>query len=269
MPRSRNIKPSFFTNEQLADQDPLGRLFFIGLWTEADHNGNVQWRERTLKIKLLPFDNCDLKKIAINLDKSGLIRFYSKGDHLYIHIVNFAKHQRPHRNEVEKGTDIPEFCEESRQAIDFKELAINHDKSRSDRDENVSHPPSSCFPLPVSFNLNADTENLKPSKRASAKTSFDPILMEIPECVSSSSWSEFCLHRKEIGKKLTERSATMILKTCEEMYNQGHDPNEAIKTSIASGWTGVFMPKKNLRDAERERNEREMMDWVNQGNDYE
>ena len=36
MARARNIKPGFFTNDVLADCDPLARLLFAGLWTVAD-----------------------------------------------------------------------------------------------------------------------------------------------------------------------------------------------------------------------------------------
>ena len=79
MARARNIKPSFFTIEQLSDNCPLGRLFFIGLWTIADYKGDLEWKEKTLKIQLLPWDDCSIKGLAINLDNSGLVRFYSEG----------------------------------------------------------------------------------------------------------------------------------------------------------------------------------------------
>jgi len=98
MARARNIKPSFFTNEQLADNDPLGRLLFIGLWTLADYNGNLECKPRTIKVQVLPWDDCDIKQLMINLDKSGLIRFYSDSEKLYINIPNFTKHQSPHKN---------------------------------------------------------------------------------------------------------------------------------------------------------------------------
>ena len=87
MARARNIKPSFFDNDDLAMQnDPLGRLLFIGLWTLADFNGNVEWRSQRIKVKLLPYDECDVEKLAINLDKSGFVRFYSDGEKIYLNI---------------------------------------------------------------------------------------------------------------------------------------------------------------------------------------
>lgn len=131
MARARNIKPAFFTNEQVSENCPLGRLLFIGLWTMADYKGDLEWKEKTLKIQILPWDSCDLKELAINLDKSGLIRFYSDGVKTYINIPNFEKHQNPHKNERDKGSEVPAYCESMRQVIDLKELTINRDKSRA------------------------------------------------------------------------------------------------------------------------------------------
>lgn len=159
MARARNIKPSFFTNEQLADNCPLGRLFFIGLWTQADYKGDLEWRERTLKIQILPWDSCDLKEIAINLDKSGLIRFYSDGDKTYVNIVNFIKHQNPHKNERDKGSEIPEYTEEGRQLIDLNTLAINPDKSRSVPESSHSDRADSLFLNPDPLFLNPDSRD--------------------------------------------------------------------------------------------------------------
>lgn len=152
MARSRNIKPSFFTNDELAENCPLTRLLFIGLWTEADHNGNIEWRCKRLKAKLLPYDECNLEQLAINLDKSGFIRFYSDGDRIYLNVCNFNIHQNPHKNEREKGTSIPEYCEKHRQAIDLNTLTINHDKSRVLSEDSQSNPADSLNLIPDSFN---------------------------------------------------------------------------------------------------------------------
>lgn len=157
MARARNIKPSFFTSEQVADNCPLGRLFFIGLWTEADHRGNLEWKPRTLKVKILPFDECDIEKIAINLDKSGLIRFYSVNNQTYINIPNFERHQNPHKNERDKGSSIPEFDETLREVIDFKELTINRDKNGTTHEENGSDRADSLFLIPDSPILNPES----------------------------------------------------------------------------------------------------------------
>lgn len=153
MPRARNIKHSFFTNDDLADLEPIERLAFIGLWTLADYRGNLEYKAKKIKAMILPYDNCDMDKIAINLDKSGFIRMYSDGEVIYLNIPNFIKHQNPHKNEKEKGTDIPDFSENMRQLVDLKGLTINRDKSRLNQEYSASTRADSLFLKPDSLFL--------------------------------------------------------------------------------------------------------------------
>jgi hypothetical protein len=164
MARARNIKPAFFSNDLLAEIDPVGRLLFIGLWTIADFKGDIEWREKRIKAQVLPYDNCDVKDIAINLDKLGFIRFYSDNELTYINIVNFSKHQNPHKNEREKGSEIPAYTELMRQAIDLKGLMINRDKSGLVQDENGTTPADSLILNPESCSLYPDYLILKPQR---------------------------------------------------------------------------------------------------------
>jgi len=157
MARARNIKPSFFTNEQVSDNCPLGRLLFIGLWTMADYKGDLEWKEKTLKIQILPWDECSVKQLAINLDKSGLVRFYSDGNKIYLNITNFEKHQNPHKNERDKGSDIPRYSESMRQAIDLKGLTINRDLSGSKRNDTTSDHADSPILNPEPLLLNPES----------------------------------------------------------------------------------------------------------------
>ncbi len=100
MARARNIKPAFFLNDDLAEQNcALGRLLFIGLWTLADYKGDLEWRAGRIKAQLLPYDECDIKQLAINLDKSGFVRFYSDGERILLNIPNFEIHQNPLKND--------------------------------------------------------------------------------------------------------------------------------------------------------------------------
>ena len=112
MARARNIKPSFFTHDELAENTPLGRLLFIGLWTIADYKGELEWRPKRVKAQVLPYDDCDVDALAINLEESGFIRFYSVGGSNYVHIVNFGNHQNPHKHERDKGSVGPAMTDE-------------------------------------------------------------------------------------------------------------------------------------------------------------
>ena len=138
MPRARNIKYGFFENDSLADIEPIGRLLFIGLWTLADFKGDIEYRPKKIKAQLLPYDNCDVESIVINLDLSGFISIYNVKGVSYLHVNKFTKHQTPHPNEKKKGSDIPEFKEEHLQAIDSKGLAINPDIIVTKKDKSCS-----------------------------------------------------------------------------------------------------------------------------------
>ena len=111
MARSRNIKPGFFLNDQLAEVDPLGRLLFAGLWCIADREGRLEDRPKRIKAETLPYDDCDVHELLNQLAKRGFIIRYEVAGEPYIQIVNFEKHQNPHRNERASEIPPPEFSE--------------------------------------------------------------------------------------------------------------------------------------------------------------
>jgi hypothetical protein len=111
--RSRNIKPGFFVNEDLAEIDPVGRLLFIGLWCLADRDGKLEDRPKRIKGELFRFDNISVGEIDGFLDKLASLKMlirYEVDDNKYIKIINFSKHQKPHY--AEKPSIIPGNCTE-------------------------------------------------------------------------------------------------------------------------------------------------------------
>jgi len=150
MARARNIKPSFFSDDELGELEPLARLLFIGMWTLADYKGEFEYRAKRVKVQILPFDDCDIDSLAISLDKSGFIRFYSDGEKAYCSVRNFGRHQNPHKNERDKGSEIPKYTESMRQLIDIETLTINRDKNGTARDKNETDPADSLFLIPDS-----------------------------------------------------------------------------------------------------------------------
>ncbi|MAO23828.1 MAG: hypothetical protein Unbinned3818contig1000_15 [Prokaryotic dsDNA virus sp.] len=148
MPRARNIKHSFFENDSLAEIDPVGRLLFIGLWTIADFKGDLEYRAKKIKAQILPYDDCDIDEIVINLDLSGFITTYNVDGVSYIHINKFTKHQNPHPNERKKGSEIPAYDLECSQAIDLKGVAINPDSIDKNKCEPLSDRADSLSLIP-------------------------------------------------------------------------------------------------------------------------
>lgn len=105
MARKRDLKPSFFDNEILADLHPLTRLLFQGLWCHADRRGIIEDRPARIKVKVLPFDDHDVDAALDDLADGGFITRYEVDGARCILVNAFDKHQRPHKNEPE--SDLP------------------------------------------------------------------------------------------------------------------------------------------------------------------
>lgn len=106
MARSRNIKPGFFTNEDLVEFDFATRLLFAGLWTIADRDGRLQDRPKKIKIDVFPADNLDIDAMLTTLHNGKFILRYEIDGSKFIQITNWKKHQNPHH--TEKASDIPD-----------------------------------------------------------------------------------------------------------------------------------------------------------------
>ncbi len=105
MARSRNIKPGFFTNEDLVELDFATRLLFAGLWTVADRDGRLQDRPKKIKIDVFPADNLDIDAMLSALHNGKFIVRYEVDGGKFIQISNWTKHQNPHH--TEKASEIP------------------------------------------------------------------------------------------------------------------------------------------------------------------
>lgn len=67
--------------------------------------------------------------------------------------------------------------------------------------------------------------------------------MELPHWLDRDAWDEYCGHRGDMKKPLTDRAKRMALKKLEAMYLRGSDPNEALMNSVLNGWQGIFEVK--------------------------
>ena len=232
MARARNIKPALFTNDTLAENDALGRLLFIGLWTIADFKGDVEWRPKRVKAQVLPYDDCDIEKLAINLDKSGFIRFYSDGVNNYLRVVNFSVHQNPHKNERLKGSDIPAYSESMRQAIDLQGLTINLDKSGLKRNDSASDRALSLIPYPDSLILNPDTLIAETGKGATKVAVDFSILNMTDEQVKEVKR----IRKANKGGAISQRAVNGLAKQFNQATTNGFSIEESLTEWDARGW---------------------------------
>ena len=108
MARSRNIKPGFFTNDELCALPMVDRLLFAGLWVIADRAGRVEDRPRKIRAEVMPYDDFDADKALEELHAAGFIARYDVAGVKVIQVLAWDKHQNPHVKE--SPSSLPEQC---------------------------------------------------------------------------------------------------------------------------------------------------------------
>lgn len=100
MARSRNIKPALLKNEVLGTADPLYTILFEGLWLLADREGRLEDRPLRIKAETFPYrEGLHIEEMLNWLQAKDFIVRYLAGGKAYIQVLNFKKHQNPHKNE--------------------------------------------------------------------------------------------------------------------------------------------------------------------------
>lgn len=177
MARSRNIKPGFFTNDELAECSPFSRLLFAGLWTIADKEGRLDDRHKRIKAMVLPFDDVDCDQLLQELHNHRFITRYHVGGESYIQISNWKKHQNPHCKEA--ASEIPAQVKNSESSVQEQggvdgetvtdevedtqptELQRAQCKSGADtvqeQEKHINDPADSLNPDPDSLNPDPDS----------------------------------------------------------------------------------------------------------------
>jgi hypothetical protein len=172
MARARNIKPGFFSSDELAECSPMARLLFIGLWTIADREGRLEDRPKRIKGQVFPYDNCDIDALIDELAKRKFVVRYEVDGHKLLHIPMFKKHQRPHVNELASTLPSPGQASTTKVAstcnLGDKHFALNEElgirnDERGNINEELGNPPvATCGDVsgssgkPVKFRLNGD-----------------------------------------------------------------------------------------------------------------
>lgn len=168
MARSRNIKPGLFKNEILGVADPLYTLAFQGLWLIADREGRLEDRQLRIKAETFPYrEGIDMAAILGWLQQEGFILRYQADDKHYIQILNFKKHQNPHKNESPSEIPAPSNSE----FVPKKSVL-------------VSSESEALGLIPDSLNLIPDSLSCSPSASESAEDGFATFWERYPKKVA-------------------------------------------------------------------------------------
>jgi hypothetical protein len=110
--RIRTVKPEFFKHEKLFDLEketglPI-RLAWVGLFAIADREGRFNWRSRTIKAEILPYDTeIEFARVLDTLAAAGMIVKYEVDGETYGHIPTFKKHQVVNAREAQSKLPEP------------------------------------------------------------------------------------------------------------------------------------------------------------------
>ncbi len=169
MARIRTIKPEFFTSEDIVDLSPLARLLYIATWCEADREGRLVWKPRTMKLRYFPADDCDIDALARELVASGLVVPYDDG---LAFIPSFSRHQHVNPRESQSSLPIPDASltrdDASLPVSDAQVGREGKGKEGKEEEHSCAAPPS---PAPAESDAPSKPEPEKPSS---------PVFIAIP-----------------------------------------------------------------------------------------
>lgn len=187
MPRARNIKPGICMNEELAELSCRHRFLFAVLPCFADREGRLEDRPLRIKMQVFPADNCDMDELLQDLHRTSMVQRYEVNNCKYIQIVNFSKHQNPHRDE--KPSEIPP---PPKHDVSTEQAPCKHSTNRAD----------SLNLIPDSFNPHPDSLNSVPDGTgADAPTT--PTLWDVGT-------QQLAIERSLIGKWIKDYSEEKV-----------------------------------------------------------
>lgn len=273
MARARNIKPGFFSNDELADIQPLGRLLFIGLWTIADREGRMEDRPRRIKAEILPYDDCDVDALLSDLHKHGFILRYEVCGERFIQVVNFVKHQNPHVKESASAIPAPgehhtsPVQESDKEQPEPEQAGLIPDSGFRIPDSGLSDSPMAesraAVPAPISVPVvSAAPAPTKTKSKAPAKTAI-PADFEISDAVRA--WAE----REGHARHLKQHFEYFVGVALAKGYTYANW-DQAFMNAIRANWAKIGQTRPgaaramDARQAENERRKAEFLRLMGQ-----
>ena len=227
MARARNIKPGLFENEILGVEDPFLTILFCGLWCLADRKGRLENRPLRIKAEIFPYrEKLDINGYLTELERLGFIRTYSCNDLSVIEVLNFNKHQNPHK--TEKNSELPEYTDSC--VLTVKEPLING-----------SCPADSLIPDSLIPDSLIPETSAKPSKKE------NPFLL--PDWINQSDWDMWMKTRK--GKKMIPLQMMKQVHKLKVWKDSGQDYAGALEAAAINGYTGLFLPDNKASPPKR------------------
>lgn len=107
MAHVRHIKPEYAVHEGVCQMSIDARYAHQNSWCHADKNGNFEWKPRSLKLKVMPFDEVNFEALMLQWVKFGFCVRYEVDGQQYGHFPNWEKHQFIGNREKESRYGFP------------------------------------------------------------------------------------------------------------------------------------------------------------------
>lgn len=211
MARIRTIKPEFFRHEDLYELEKATRLpirlAYAGLWTCCDREGRFKWRPRSLKVEVLPYDDCDFSRVLDALATRGFVVKYRVSGEDYGHVPSFHAHQ--FINNREAPSTIP--------------------------DPSLNESLDACLTRP---SRDGDATTTRVVKERKGKEGEARVQDALPEWLPVEAWRGFVEMRKKLRAPLTDRAIKGIFRELEKLRTQGR----ASRPSSTKAHSGPGVP---------------------------
>lgn len=147
MAHQRILKSEFFTDYDVAQMPPLYRLFFQGLWCQADRRGSVEDKPQQLKTRIMPYDNVDPVAVIDDLVARGFVVRYRVNGKTYLSIRSWAKNQSVNKNE--KHSELPDISKADEVLVVRLPPTQVHDSCTTAEGQLEALPVPAPSPVPV------------------------------------------------------------------------------------------------------------------------
>lgn len=155
MARIRTIKPEFFTSEDIVALSPMARLLYVATWCEADREGRLSWKPKTMKMRYFPADDCDIDALARELHASGLVTLYGDG---LAYIPSFARHQHVNPREAQSSLPSPEKARVDDASARVSDAQVGRKEGKEGEGKEKNELPPSAAVDPISEMISGAVE---------------------------------------------------------------------------------------------------------------
>jgi hypothetical protein len=211
---TRYLKPGIRDSELIDSLSPMAEVMFYRLLVTVDDFGRFDARPAMIKSQCFPIKEKTTQKhceeAIKELCEAGLLMVYVVDQKPFLQVLKWDNVPRS------KESKFPAYVEGCMQLY-----------------ADVCKPRTL---LPETVTVTVTKTETKTVNTAS------PFVL--PDWIPSEAWDAFMEVRRTKKAKATPYALSLIVKTLEKIRDAGHDPIDALHSSIRSNWTDVYMPKE-------------------------